>query len=168
MIQTLAGSFSPRSSDIFGAEETERVGASHVQQRVPKIVIAEDDREMRRYLAEKFRKFDYDVVEAEDGTGVLGYVATGLIVGDGQDVDLVISDIRMPGTDGLRLLSALRSIRRDLPVVLITAFGNPVTHEEALLRGARAVINKPFEFDELLAVVRRLLEPGTTRTETQS
>jgi len=139
--------------------EAERAPAE-LERGPHRILLAEDDVEMRRYLAAALRNADYEVVEAEHGVRVLEYMAAGPFVGDGLDVDLVISDIRMPGADGLRLVSALRSRRHDLPVVLITAFGNPETHREAKLRGARAVIDKPFEIGELLGTVRRALEPG--------
>lgn len=113
--------------------------------------------EMRRFLVEALRKARYDVIEAKDGFRVVDYMGACLITGDQLDVDLVISDIRMPGVDGLRLLSALRSHDHHLPVILITAFGNPETHAEAKLRGAMAVVDKPFEFSVLLAMVRRVL-----------
>lgn len=144
-------------SAIFGAEELAAAAAMNAGHRPPRILLAEDDVEMRRYLAQAFRKSKFEVVEAEHGNAVLDYIVEAVVAGTGLDFDAVVTDIRMPGADGLRVLSALRSQRRDLPVVLITAFGNPETHEEARLRGARAVIDKPFEFHELLAVVRAAL-----------
>lgn len=142
-------------SEVFGAADDGM--PPRVKRRTPRILVAEDDEEMRRFLSEALRRAGYAVVEAEHGIRVLDYIASGIIAGDGLDADLVISDIRMPGADGLRLLTALRSHRHNLPVILITAFGNPETHCEALRRGARAVIDKPFEFDALLAHVRRAL-----------
>lgn len=160
MIQVLDEAFVMNDSAIFGAEELNAAAAINPGRRPPRILLAEDDVEMRRYLAQAFRKARFEVVEAEHGARVLDYIVETVVAGTGLDVDAVVSDIRMPGADGLCLLSALRSHRRDLPVVLITAFGNPETHEESRLRGARAVIDKPFEFDELLAVVRAALATG--------
>jgi len=161
MIQVIDEVFMTQAPDIFGAAEFQEPAPmrTNTKHRPPRILLAEDDVEMRRYLAEAFRSANFEVVEAEDGTRVLDYIATRAIGCKGLDVDLVVSDIRMPGANGLHLLSTLRSHRHDLPVVRITAFGNPEPHEEARLRGALAVIDKPFDFDELLAVVRGALAP---------
>jgi DNA-binding NtrC family response regulator len=125
--------------------------------RPPRILLAEDDLEMRRFLAESLRGAGYEVVEVENGFGVMDYIAARLIAGTGIDIGLVVSDIRMPGVDGLRLLSGFHSHDSSLPVILITAFGNPETHAEAKRRGALAVMDKPFDVDELLALIRRVL-----------
>lgn len=146
----------PWERDMFGEDDAAR-SARPAPSRRPRILLAEDDDEMRRALAEVLRRARYDVVEAEHGVRVLDYIAASLIAGSGLDVDLVISDVRMPGADGLRLLSALRSHCQGMPVVLITAFGNAETHREAALRGALAVIDKPFDFAALLSLVRSVL-----------
>jgi DNA-binding NtrC family response regulator len=139
-------------------------GADHIEghapsvaQRTRRILLAEDDTEMRRYLSEALRKLQYEVVEAKNGRHVLDYIVINRAVGDGLNFDLVISDVRMPGANGLQILSAVRAHDPALPVILITAFGNPELHAEAGLRGARAMIDKPFEFDELLQKVRSAL-----------
>jgi DNA-binding response OmpR family regulator len=166
VIQAIKDIFEIPTHDIFGAAEDEKSVAPGVRHRPPRILLAEDDAEMRRCLAQAFRKADFEVEEAEHGTRVLDYIVSWLITGEGLDIDLVVSDIRMPGADGLRLLTALRSHRHDLPVILITAFGNPETHIEAKLRGAAAVLDKPFAFAELLAAVRGALanrEPTNPR-----
>jgi DNA-binding NtrC family response regulator len=72
-------------------------------------------------------------------------------------IDLVISDIRMPGASGLDVLATLHSANQPVPVVLMTAFGDRQTHEQALKMGAAALIDKPFELDELLTLANRLL-----------
>ena len=72
-------------------------------------------------------------------------------------IDLVISDIRMPGASGLDVLATLHSANQPVPVVLMTAFGDRQTHEQALKMGEAALIDKPFELDELLSLANRLL-----------
>jgi DNA-binding response OmpR family regulator len=133
--------------------------------REPRILVAEDDTEMRRFLVEVLRKEHFDVVEARDGFRVLDHVGTSLIAGSRIGVDLVVSDIRMPGANGLQILSGLRAHDPTLPVILITAFGNPEMHAEAKRRGAVAVIDKPFDVAELLSVIRSVLPRGDTDGE---
>lgn len=157
MLELLEEPIATDAVDFIGAAGHKERVPMGLKQRQPRILLAEDDLEMRRYLAEKLRKAEFQVTEAEHGIRVLDYLATSICAGGGLDTDLVISDVRMPGADGLQLLTALRSYRPDLPVVLITAFGNPQLHEEALLRGAHAVVDKPFDFDDLLEIVRQAL-----------
>lgn len=145
---------------MFGSEEEPRLYARPVKKRAPRILLAEDDVEMLRYLEEALGKAGYEVIVAEHGIRALDYIAASLITGERIDVDVVVSDIRMPGADGLRLLSALRSHDHSLPVILITAFGNAETHAEASRRGAAAVLDKPFAFSELLALIRSVSKGG--------
>ena len=143
--------------DIFGVAEDPKPNPPPTRRRPPRILLAEDDLEMRRCLAEALRKASYKVVEAVDGDRAVNFITTCLIATDGIGIDLVISDVRMPGIDGLHLLSVLRTQVPGLPVILITAFGNPELHKEARLRGAVAVIDKPFAFETLIGLVRHVL-----------
>jgi DNA-binding response OmpR family regulator len=74
-----------------------------------------------------------------------------------NDFDLIISDIRMPGVNGLSVLEGLREFKGVPPIILITAFGDEQTHADAERLGAAAVINKPFEITELLSTAREIL-----------
>ena len=69
-------------------------------------------------------------------------------------MDLVITDVRMPGPSGVEMLEWLRGVVWSIPVIVITAFGDPVLHAEARRLGALAVLDKPFDVNELLALVR--------------
>jgi two-component system C4-dicarboxylate transport response regulator DctD len=89
---------------------------------------------------------------------VIDYIGMCAIVGGGLNLDLVISDIHMAGADGLRILSGLHSHDPRLPVILITAYGNPEVEAEAMRRGALAVLEKPFDVDQLLALLRQRLQ----------
>ena len=130
--------------------------------RPRRILLAEDDEVMRRYLTEALRKAGFIVLAVRNGYGMLDFISSGLASKTGIEFDLAISDIRMPGANGLRVLSALHSHCPGLPVILITAFGNPETHEEAKLRGAVAVLDKPFSFRELLATLQYALHQSDT------
>jgi two-component system response regulator HydG len=71
--------------------------------------------------------------------------------------DLVISDLRLPDGDGLSLLQEIRAAGSDVPVVILTAYGEVDSYLEAMNAGATEYLNKPVKSDELLAVVRNCL-----------
>jgi CheY-like chemotaxis protein len=122
----------------------------------PCVLLAEDDRAMREFIAAVLRRDGYDVVEASDGTELVERLAPMLR----QPFDprvriaLIISDVRMPGLTGLQVLETLRWAEWSTPIILITAFGDEATHRQARAHGATAVFDKPFALDELRAAVR--------------
>lgn len=81
--------------------------------------------------------------------------------------DLVISDIKMPGIDGLEVLQRIKAIEADIPVVMITAFATVEMSIQALRRGAYDMLTKPFEPDELLFRVRNALSHKELHSENQ-
>ncbi len=122
--------------------------------RRPRILLAEDDVAMRSLLADVLRNFDYEVVEAADGRELFEHLVDLVLnKGNEQTVDAVISDVRMPGMTGLELLHEMRSMGCQVPVILITAFGDGETHARARHLGAVAVFDKPFDVEDLLTAV---------------
>lgn len=117
-----------------------------------RVLLAEDDAEMRRLLVATLRRAHCEVTEAQTGVQLSEQIARVRDGGAGA-VDLIISDIRMPGRSGLDVLAALRRLDRDTPVILITGFGDPETHAQAHQLGALAVFNKPFDLDDLRMLV---------------
>jgi len=115
------------------------------------VALAEDDDALRLLLATTLRRAGYRVREFSSGSQLLRTLAPPALC-----VDLVISDIRMPGASGLEVLAKLHREDKTVPVVLMTAFGDHSTHERALELGAAALIDKPFELDELLSLADRL------------
>lgn len=122
-----------------------------------RVLLAEDDRELRLLLATALRRDGYEVLEAHDAKHLLELMGEALVSGNGAPVDVVVSDIRMPGASGLDLLAGLRRDDWTTPVVLITAFGDPETHAEAYRLGADAVLDKPLDVDDLRQVVQTLV-----------
>jgi DNA-binding response OmpR family regulator len=120
----------------------------------PRVLIAEDDEEFRRLLVASFEKWGFAVIEARDGRELFALVDPVR----GPTVDLVVSDIRMPGVNGLDALAALREHDWQVPVVLMSAFFDPETHAEALRLGA-TLLHKPFP----LATLERLVGHLDTR-----
>ncbi len=120
----------------------------------PRILVAEDDSAMRSLLARTLRRAGYIVMESTDGLNLLTHVGSFLLREPGEDIALIISDIRMPGATGLEVLEGLHETAGIPPIILITAFGDRETHEKARRLGCLAVFNKPFDVDDLVATVR--------------
>jgi two-component system response regulator PilR (NtrC family) len=115
------------------------------------IVVADDEALARQSVAELLREEGYHVYEAADGQAALQLL-------EEVDVDLVLSDLRMPGVDGLAVLKKVREVCPQTMVVLMTAYASVETVVEALRFGAQDYLLKPLLFDDLLHKVRRLLE----------
>jgi DNA-binding response OmpR family regulator len=121
-----------------------------------RVLLAEDDAELRSLLADALRAQGYQVVELGDGEALLEFVARRLRSnGSIQGVDVLVSDIKMPGFSGMDVLVGLRRVADTTPVILITAFGDETTHELAHAFGAVAVLNKPFDVRHLTDTVLR-------------
>jgi DNA-binding response OmpR family regulator len=129
-----------------------------------RVLLAEDDAEVRRLLTQALRRDGYDVIAvstAEDLLGVLS--ASEAASPPGEPPDLIVSDIRMPGISGLEMLGVLRQGERPPPVILITAFGDSETHAKAARLGAEFVFDKPFDLSDLRAAVRSVVRLARAR-----
>jgi len=129
--------------------------------RSPRVILAEDDREMRTMLAESLRRDGYWVVEAADGCALEALIRSSFHATPlGEPVELIVTDVRMPGSSGLSALSAVREARWALPFIVITAYGDEATHEEARRLGAAAVFDKPFDLDDLRTAILNTVPVG--------
>jgi CheY-like chemotaxis protein len=129
-----------------------------------RVLLAEDDGEMRRLLVATLRRCNCDVTEAKTGSQLWELIAHGALGTRSEpQVDLIISDVCMPGKSGLDVLSRLRISDGWTPVILITAFGDNDTHAEAHRLGALAVFNKPFDLDDLRMIVVSMQQPEPVR-----
>ena len=125
--------------------------------RRPRVLVAEDDVEMRRLVADALRKDGYDLVEETDGGRLLVRVAAIYNFQRTADpFDLIVSDIRMPVCSGLDILKGLRDAHWHTPVILMTAFGDDETRARAERLGTH-LFDKPFTMQALRAKVRELL-----------
>ena len=138
------------------------MGSSAAQDPVPdvdrpaRIVIAEDDFEMRRLVADCLHKEGYEVHEVADGAELLLRIEDSFMRRIPVPIDLFITDIRMPVYTGLEIVSGMREAGLEVPVVIMTAFGNLETRERAEALGA-VLLDKPFKMEAMRALVRRLL-----------
>lgn len=129
-------------------------------QSPPRVLLAEDDREMRDMLAFVLRRAGYAVETLGDGISLL-HRLDELHDQEGRTCDLVISDIRMPGVTGLEVLEYLQQRDHRPPILLMTAFGDDQTHRLAERFGAVAVVDKPFDLVTLMEKIKILAPPPT-------
>jgi CheY-like chemotaxis protein len=128
----------------------------------PCILVADDDPDMREDVAGTLGEEGYLVIEFESGDRLIRYLR-GCVVSEERvrAPDAIVSDVRMPGATGLEVLKAVREIPCDTPVVLMTAFGDPDSHQRARQLGAIATLDKPFEPEALRAAVLEALRART-------
>ncbi|MFT3838221.1 MAG: response regulator [Myxococcaceae bacterium] len=123
----------------------------------PLILLAEDDDPMRELLREQLERRGFKVVEVEDGYELKDYLALSRPGGDVREPDAVVTDLRMPGEDGLEALAEFGHHER---VVLISAFADHETFDRAHEHGVNVVLAKPFTIEALMAEIERVLRGG--------
>jgi DNA-binding NarL/FixJ family response regulator len=118
-----------------------------------RLLVVDDDPGLLRAVAETLRAEGYEVTTARRGAEALGYIAQSL-------PDLIVSDIRMPGMDGYELVRNLRASARArlIPIVFLTAKDETADRIAGFRSGVDAYLTKPFEPDELIAVVTNILK----------
>ena len=120
-----------------------------VEPEAKRVLIADDELNMRRVLEAILRREGYDVVTAANGLDALAAMNRG--------VHTVITDLKMPGLDGMGLLKKLSADYSDVPVVMITAHGSVENAVEAVKLGAFDYLEKPFEQEQIRQVVAKAL-----------
>jgi len=116
---------------------------------IKRVLVADDELNMRRVLEAILRREGYDVVTAANGTEALG--------GMSANIHTVITDLKMPGLDGMGLLKRLSVDYPDVPVVMITAHGSVENAVEAVKLGAFDYLEKPFEQEQIRQVVAKAI-----------
>lgn len=117
----------------------------------PRILVVDDDPEMRALLLDVLRNEGYEVVEAKDGTeAVLALRA--------REFHVILMDKNMPGPSGLDLLPGLRRVCPQSQIIMMTAFGDVASYMEAAEKGAVEYLFKPFRMEEMKAAIAKALE----------
>jgi DNA-binding NtrC family response regulator len=122
-----------------------------------RILVADDNQSMREMITQTLEDQGYEVLTAKDGDDAVTQAATG--------VDLVVTDLRMPGRDGLAVLQAVKQLSPETEVIVMTAFGTVENAVEAMRHGAHDYILKPFSIDELEIRVHKALNSGRLTQE---
>src|SRR5437763_11472152 len=112
------------------------------------LLIADDDPGLRQSLERTLTREGYRVILASDGNAALDRLQAG-------GVDLVLTDLKMPGLSGIELLRAVKAIAADVDVILLTAFGTVEEAVKAMKEGAYDFLTKPFQRAQLLRLIRR-------------
>jgi DNA-binding NtrC family response regulator len=123
-----------------------------------RILVVDDEQLIRWSTEQNLKKQGYDVMTAENGEVALKLVS-------GEQPDLILLDIQMPGISGLEVLEKVKEIDEDIVVIMVTAQGGLETAVSAMRLGAYDYINKPFNFDEMSIVIRKALETSLLRRE---
>jgi DNA-binding NtrC family response regulator len=125
-----------------------------------RILIVDDERNLRESLSEALSQAGYQVLTASDGKEAYSMIQE-------QELDLLLCDWRMPEMDGATLLNLLREEGRlvDLPALVITAHGTSNNAIDAIQLGAYDFVTKPFDLDDVIVTIRRALEHSSLQKE---
>lgn len=122
------------------------------------ILVIDDEEGMRKSLSILFRKEGYVVRSASNGEEALAHFSR-------EPFDLVVTDLRMDGMDGIQLLNRMKEKRIDVPIIIMTAYGTIDSAVEAMRIGASDYVAKPFEYDEILHRAKLSMERSAAARE---
>jgi DNA-binding NtrC family response regulator len=125
------------------------------------ILIVEDEAKMRRLL-------ELNLSEEGWASFPAGNAEEGLKILARETIDLVLTDFKLPGMNGLEFLQAIRKVNADVPVIMMTAYGSVESAVEAMRSGANNYVLKPFSLEEIKLVVRKELDVHQLRSENRT
>ena len=120
------------------------------------VLIADDETNLCRILEAKLRKAGYSVTAVHDGVQAVEEARR-------SDFQVIILDVRMPVMDGLGALREIRKFRAETPIIVMSAYEDQATTAEALSSGATTCVNKPFDLESLVGLVKATLDGGNVR-----
>ncbi|HEX7548867.1 MAG TPA: sigma-54 dependent transcriptional regulator [Candidatus Methylomirabilis sp.] len=123
-----------------------------------RILVVDDEEQMRDLLAKVLERKGFQTSVCGDGTEALAFL-------EKEPVDLVVTDVRMPGLGGMEALRAVKELNPDIVVIIMTAFGSIDQAVQAVKEGAYDYINKPFKIDEMLLTIEKALDERRLRHE---
>ncbi|NOX25343.1 MAG: sigma-54-dependent Fis family transcriptional regulator [Deltaproteobacteria bacterium] len=122
------------------------------------ILIVDDEPNYLIVISELLGEEGFETITADNGS-------TALELAQKSDIDLLLTDMQMPGMDGFSLLEKIKFTKPNLPVIMITAYGEVEKAVRAMRQGAFSYITKPFNNDELVATIKKALEHRTLAKE---
>lgn len=143
----------PASGALGGMLPEDRQGAAGER---PRILVVDDEQAVRDLLSKTLTMADYDVDSADDGPSAIEKMRA-------VEYDLLITDLKMPGMDGLSVIREARKLAPDLRVIIITGYSTEASAIEAINLGVSGYLTKPFRLPRILAAAARALgEPVPT------
>lgn len=127
---------------------------------MPRILIVDDEVNIRNGLKAILEQNSYEILTASNGIEALGIIQS-------EAIDLLVTDIKMPKMDGLRLQEEVQKTKPDLPVILLTAYGTVENAVEAMRKGAYDFLTKPVNLEKFEMVVDRALANQKLKTENE-
>src|SRR5438045_1306057 len=126
-----------------------------------RVLVVDDEASARSGLERLLKQDGYSVDVAADGVAALEVACE-------RPPDVVVTDLKMPGMDGLQLLGKIRGQDADLPVIVVTAFGDVSSAVSAMRAGAEDYLTKPVDFDALILAIERAIERRDLRVEAEN
>ena len=123
-----------------------------------RVLVVDDERKMRRVLQILIEQMGLESVAVDSAEAALSHF-------DGEKIDLVLTDLRLPGLSGVELLGRIRAFDADVPVIVLTAHGTIATAVEAMKQGAFDYVLKPFDVQAVEQIIRNALDMRRYRTE---
>jgi DNA-binding response OmpR family regulator len=115
-----------------------------------KMLVVDDNADLRNSLAQQFIAEDFDVDAAADGVEALGKIRE-------SNYDIVLLDMKMPRLDGMGVLKELKTMNKNPHVIMLTAIADVPTAQECVKMGARDYVSKPYDPEDLLHIVIKVL-----------
>lgn len=132
-----------------------------MDERIPRVLVVDDEEEIRKILSNILEKEGFEVITATDGEQAMQKICSDI-------PDAVLLDVRMPGLNGMEVLKKIKSIEENLPVVLVTAYTDIHQAVEAMKEGAFNYLAKPFDNNEVVWITSRALAEGKLRRNLKS
>ena len=150
-----------RKRDIDAWLETQRIRGARVESvpdepdsgamaRPARVLVVDDEEPIRDLLSRTLALAQYDVDVAQDGQTAMDRMRM-------VQYDLLITDLRMPGVDGLNVIREARRLRSDIPVIILTGYSSEATAIEAINLGVQGYLTKPFRVPRVLAAAAKAL-----------
>ncbi|MCX5826265.1 MAG: sigma-54 dependent transcriptional regulator [Deltaproteobacteria bacterium] len=130
-------------------------------ERKSRVLVADDEEEIRKILSNILEKEGFEVITASDGEQAMQKICSDI-------PDAVLLDVRMPGLNGMEVLKKIKAIDENLPVVLVTAYADTHQAVEAMKEGAYDYLAKPFDNNEVVWITSRALTEGKLRRNLKS
>ena len=118
--------------------------------RIPRILIIEDDEEMRSLLKDSLEEEGFETDSVSNGSDAFRKLVK-------EPFNLIITDVRMPGLTGLDILPGIKKLQPEVPVIVITAFGSEEVYRRSIKRGAAGYLEKPIHTNKLKTLIHEMV-----------